>query len=273
MNRVHHDQRSRRCEGCKRDPEGSRTEIVAIDRGHPGLHVVRFHVDHVVLLKIVGRRRDQALGGAEVHHIGLLAAVVVSEQLHVIALAVNRKVAGIGNSVQDGSRILGDRKGSRPAYFTEYLITQVEVFHGHDGSRGLPLALKFIFDLFRDLSPGLAGDMDLAEDREVDVTVLVHGVAGSIVRAATSRRSDRVRNLRQIEQCREFLRLAVDKDGNLVLRLDGDFLRCRNPGAVHVVRVLEIGNLLRCGTATEQQDQSRCQNKCLFHFAVYCYYH
>ena len=181
MNRVHHDQRSRRCKGCKRDPEGSRTEIVAIDRGHPGLHVIRFNVDHVVLLKVVCRRRNQALGGAEIHHIGLLAAVVVAHKFDILTLAVDRQVAGIGNSVQDGSRILGDRKGSRPAYFTEYLIAQVEVFHGHDGSCGLPLALKFIFDLFRDLSPGLAGDMDLAEDREADVTILVHGVAGSIV--------------------------------------------------------------------------------------------
>ena len=178
---VHHDQGNRRCKGCKGDPEGGRTDIVAVDGGHPGLDVVRLHVDHIVLLEVVGRRGDKALGRGEVDNVGFLAAVVVAQEGNVVALAIDREVSGVADGVKDRGGVLLYCEGSRLVDFAEDLVVEVQVFDGNDGAGGLALDFKFVLDLVGDLGPGESGDIDLAEDREADVAVLVHGVAGGVV--------------------------------------------------------------------------------------------
>ena len=64
-----------RCQqGSQRYPKGGGTNIVSVDSGLTCPHGIRLHINHVILLEVIGGRRIHLAGGAKVYAAILIAS-------------------------------------------------------------------------------------------------------------------------------------------------------------------------------------------------------
>lgn len=235
----HHRVGHRGREGRERDPERGRAHVVAVHRGLAGADVVGVHVDHVVLPDVVGRRRDEVGGRAEVDLVGPGLAVLVAQDADVLAPAIDRQVTRRPDGVQDRHGVLVDGVAARLGDLAEHLVVQVHEVDGHHRVRGLALLVQLTLDLGGDLVARHPRHADLAQHREVDAPAVVHRVAGDVALAVAGRDGaaavlpEALGHVREVEQRGELRAFAVDDDRHLVLRTHGDLLGAGDPLAVH----------------------------------------
>ena len=272
-------------EGADGDPEGAGPDVVAVDGGFAAALVVGGDVDHVALLDVEGRGGVHLPGVQEVELVDVVLFAVVADQGHVFALAVDRQVAGEADGIEDGEAVAVDLETAGAVDFTEDGEAEVHEFHGDDRIFDLAALDEELLDVLGGLLPGAVGDKDGADDREVDVAVGVHGVAGDTVggrqgRTGAGRGGQGLRLtdaggvVGEVEHRGDLGVAAVDDHGDLVVGLepDGPGLG-RGQGRV-VDRVLEVSDVGRRGAGgqrgeTQGEDRRPEESESGFH-CVYC---
>ena len=87
--------------------------------GVASLHLVRLHIDDIVLLEIVEGRREE-VGIVEVDGVDLLVTLgIFTDELHILTDTVDSKVASLGEGLEDVDLLTGDLITTGATHFTE----------------------------------------------------------------------------------------------------------------------------------------------------------
>ena len=119
-------------DGGEGDPEAAGLEVVLVDLALAGPDLGRRHVHDVVLLEVVGRGVEDR-GARQVQGVDLPLAVLLADDLHVFALAVDGEVAGQGEGLEDGDLVTGDVVGARGGDLSEDGDLEVQELDRVDG--------------------------------------------------------------------------------------------------------------------------------------------
>ncbi len=167
-------------EGAKGDGDAGSTDPETgggADLGVLYHRLVGLYVEDVALLHVVIRGVED-VGIAEVELVDLVLAVVcLAQQLDIVALAVDGHVADHGESLEDGALVAVDGEGAGVLDLA------------HDGDlevvdHRVDEVVDTVFDIGGylrldggiGLLDGLAGNVDMTDDGEVDVAIVVDKV-------------------------------------------------------------------------------------------------
>ena len=184
-------------------------------------------------------------------------AILVTQDLHIAACALNGQVAGGGDSVQECHSVLVDGEATRAGDLTEDLVVKVHELDSHDSVVDLTLLTEFVLDGLGDLLLVHASNLHTAEGREIDHPVVADSVAGDLGvggpgDGGVAVLADPVGSVRQVEQGAQLRSLRVDDDRDHVARLQNDVLRSGDLGTIGLFGVLEIGDVRRGGARSEK---------------------
>ena len=176
------------------NPDGGRGKGVAHGYRLALALVVGRHVDEVILLQVIGGRKQKALHVGEVHVVHLIYAVHLPAHHHVLAAAVDGEVARAGYGVENGEVVFGHVDAPRLVHLAEHVDADVEIFHRHYGIFHEVTRHEAFLYVLRHFLTGLAGHREPAEYWKVNRALTVHGVGDGLVAAVTAARGGDGRN-------------------------------------------------------------------------------
>ena len=235
-------------QGGQRNPERGGADVVAVHRGLAGPDVVGLHVHHVVLPQVVHRRGIEVLGRTEVHPVHPLHAVLLTQDQHLLPLAVDGEVARHADGIEQGHLVTVDAVAARAGHLAQHGDAEVHVFHGHHGILDQVFGQKLLLDKGGNLLTVLAGYLNLAQHGEINHSLFIDRIAGYtlavIGRCVGGHRSlsDLLPYIRQVKQLGQLRVAAVDDDGEFVAGTDLDF-----GGRHHLLLALTGAQVLKIG--------------------------
>ena len=146
----------------------------------------------------------------------------MSHKGYILPLTVDCQVTGKTECVENGETVTVYLVASGAGDLTEHRETEVHELHRHDGFLCLLAGNYEVLDVIGSLFPGLPGQVNLTQNREIDIPVSIEGVAGNvsgrqrIVRARSGCQglclTYPVGLVRHIEHCRNFRDTGIHDD-------------------------------------------------------------
>ena len=232
--------------------------------------VVGLYIDQVILLQIIGRREEGLLHVGEVYLIDLVDAVYLAVDQYGAAVTVDGQVTCHGKGIQQGEVVFADGNIAGTVDFSQYIDTQVDIFYSDNGVGPQFTGNEPVLDIGGHFLPGHASHAYLAQYGKVDGSLFIHSIGYYLGIARTLSgcglgRGFGTQDVAGVCGCGEGKLLlqqgvaAVDHDVYLVLRTQTERLFCLQGHAVEGFCILEIGNVLGCGTGARKGEQ---QDKC-----------
>ena len=133
------------------------------------------HVNDVILLYIVKGGVEEVLA-AQVEGGNLAVAVYLAHNLYG-AVAVDGKVAGLGDSLENSDALTVDGVDTGGLHFADDRELEVADLHVDGGIRQVTAIAQSVGDVGSELGAGLAGGMNATDDGQYDVAVGIHQIA------------------------------------------------------------------------------------------------
>lgn len=207
------------------------------------LGLARADVDDIVLRQIVDGRVED-VGVADVDGVDSALAAFFADDGDAAEVGVCGEVAGLGDGLEEGDAVAGAGVSAVGVGGAEDAVAEVAEFNRHDRFLDVSALDDASADFVGSLGDGEAGDVDLAQDGEVDVafaidTVVLVGrdLAGSGGLAAGR---DAIRAGRDVEGDCELGVLAADDDGEAVVALDARLESLSDGVSLVVVHVGDV---------------------------------
>jgi hypothetical protein len=194
-------------------------------------------------------------------------AVLFADQRHVLALAVDRQVAGHGQGVEERDAVFGDGELSGAGDLAQDGEFHVGELDDDDRVVHHPVFADRVFDLFGKLVARESVAIDLADDRQLDFALFVDGedlqvsVRGTRIGGESV---ERVVGGCRVERGCQFGVLAVDGHREPVERFDADLVVLFDGGRNVGLYLLDVGRAF-VGGARCQQQCAEYENPEMFH--------
>ena len=215
-------------------------------------HVVRLHVDDVVLLDVVGGRVVDALGVGEVDAVGHLVVALLTEHKDVLAQAADAEVARHGHRLEDVDAVLVNLTLAL-ARLADDVEGETGVVDDDRGVEAEALAEDTVLDHLLQLVTGEACDLQPAQDGEVDGAVGGDGVAAILAVAAHHAHAAALAV--EVEELGDVLVAAVYHDADAVAGLEADEAVSLGGNGVEDGEILEVGDVRRSAAGGQGQER------------------
>lgn len=218
------------------------------------------NVDDVVLRQVVDGRVED-VGVADVDGVDSTLAAFFADDGDATEVGVGGEVAGLGYGLEESDAVAGAGVSAVGVGGAEDAVAEVAEFNRYDGFLDVSAFDDAAADFVGRLWDGEAGDVDLAQDGEVDVAfgvdavVLVVRYLGGSGGLAAGR--DAIRAGRDVEGDCELGVLAADDDGEAVVALDAGLESLSNGVSLVVGHVGDVEVIfLRFASAGAQEEHA-----------------